>query len=159
MARPTVQTAPGAPHRKHRAGSSWPAPIGVLRALGGAALVLAGGCGRPNLDLPPAPTYVITGTVTRDGEPAVNASVHVKGTPLGMVVDRAGGFRFAAVRAGKQRLSVVYLGYRSAGVPVTVPGGSGDKVALDMIPDSRLGPPLAGDDPDLELSYRVGGGS
>jgi hypothetical protein len=119
----------------------------------------AAGCGRPALDLPPVPRQEITGTILRDGAPVANASVHLEGTPLGVVANGRGQFRIPSVAAGDYMLSVVYLGYRSRQVPVTVPGGSAENVDLDLVPDSRLGPPLAGVDPKLTLTYRAGGGS
>jgi len=122
-------------------------------------LVIGAGCGKPTPELPPAPTFVLSGAITRDGRPARNASVHVDRTPLGVVVNDRGEFRIPGVRGGRQHLSVVYLGYRSRPVPFTVPGDSADGVTLELVADPGLGPPLAGDDPTLVLSYRVSGGS
>ena len=125
-------------------------PVPQLRAPRSrlAAGVLAGlaavwtGCGAgPRLELPDTVRYTVEGRVTASERGLAPASVVLMGTPVGVFTDADGRYRFASVRPGTYRLTVVHQGLRSGPLRLTLPGVADTSATLAMTPDPDLGPP------------------
>jgi hypothetical protein len=58
------------------------------------------------------------------------------------MTDRGGAFRITGIPARSYQLAVIYLGYRSRGVPLPATGEEPVKLVLPMSRDASLGPAL-----------------
>lgn len=106
------------------------------------------------------PDFVVEGKVQDEsGNPLSHAGVVLEGSPLGGLTDRDGEFRLAGVSPPTYRLAVIYLGYRSRSVSLSV---SRDplEVSLPMERDPALGTAYADTMAAIMLHYtlRVGSG-
>lgn len=65
----------------------------------------------------------VTGSVSGAGEPLNGANVQVAGTALGSVTDSAGRFTLSGIDAGRQKIVISYLGFKSDTLNVTIAAG------------------------------------
>lgn len=81
-----------------------------------------------------AQSGVISGYVTEDGRslPLPSATVRVVGTSWGALTDSDGYFRISRVSAGSYQVEVIYIGYESATVDVSVQPGKTAEVKVSL---------------------------
>ncbi|HYH56870.1 MAG TPA: TonB-dependent receptor, partial [Anseongella sp.] len=70
--------------------------------------------------------YDLSGTVKdkTSGSPLAGATVHLQNTYFSTQADASGNFTFEGLRAGNYRVSVTFIGYAPAEIPVRIPGST-----------------------------------
>lgn len=90
-------------------------------------------------------TFAQTGTISGKvldqdtGEPLIGASVLVKGTTKGSVVDVEGNFKIGDVKTGTQTISVSFIGFEDRDIEVTVKEGKDTNIGAINMVSSAIG--------------------
>ncbi len=75
-----------------------------------------------------------------NGEAMIGVTLSIKGTRLGCSSNTSGFFIINSIQAGKQKLLVSYMGYRSQEIDVDLAGGETEQLNITLLPETvRLG--------------------
>jgi TonB-dependent receptor len=87
-----------------------------------------------------AQTGTVAGTITdkKDGEGITGASVSIENTSMGAATDTDGKFIISEITAGKYKLKVSYLSYKTAEINVEVAAGQTVEINVAMVEATNM---------------------